>query len=114
MDVLDGRRPGKGVGDELAPFLPIGAAGEILGVVLDRVPGHEQPIALRLLERPLQRECTAALGALEQRRGLRDAGLELGFLGLMSICAISRIIFVPALVDVDVGLLDDLLPLGGF
>ena len=37
--------PSKVCADELAPLLPVGAAVEILGVVLDRLPGQEQPVA---------------------------------------------------------------------
>ena len=76
---------------ELAPFLPVGAAVEVFGVVLHGLPGEKQPVALRLLDRALQRHRRAALGAPEQWRGLADARLELGLLpGLISICAISR------------------------
>ena len=74
--VLDDRRALEAMPDAGAPFLEIGTAAEIDRVVLDGIPLHEQPVAARLLDRLLQREAAAALGALEHRRGLGDAGLE--------------------------------------
>src|SRR5690349_18907451 len=78
-DVLDLRRVGEAVADQLAPFREIGRAAEIDRVVLDRVPLHEQPVAHRLFDRALQRHAGAAFGTLEQGRRLLHAGFELGF-----------------------------------
>src|SRR5688572_26212389 len=64
---------------ELAPFLEIGRAAEIDGVVLHRLPADNQSEAAGLLDRAQQRQRPAALGALEQRRGLLHAGLEFRF-----------------------------------
>ena len=58
------------MGDQLAPFLKVRRATEIDGVVLDRFPGDEQPVARRLFHRAPQLHGAAALGALEDRRGL--------------------------------------------
>src|SRR5438105_1083710 len=77
--VLDRGRLREAVADQLAPLGEIGGAAEIDGVVLDRVPLHEQAIAARMLGRALQLHAGAALGAPEQRRGLLHAALELGF-----------------------------------
>src|SRR5688572_11129481 len=77
--MFDHRRAFEGVRHEPAPLLPVGAAVEILGVILHRLPGQEQPIARRFLHRTMQRHRLAALGALEIRRGLGGAGLEFGF-----------------------------------
>ncbi len=60
--------------DELAPFLKVGRAAKIDGVVLDRLPFDEQPVTRRLLDRALQFHAAAALGALEDRRGAFHAG----------------------------------------
>ena len=65
--------------DQLAPFLEIGRAAEVDGVVLQRLPLQEQPVALRVLVRALQARALAALGALEQRHGAFHAGLEVFF-----------------------------------
>src|SRR5579863_5307685 len=65
--------------DQLAPFLKIGRAAEILGMVLDRLPGDEQAIAFGLFDRAPQLHGAAALGALEDRRSLFHAGLEFRF-----------------------------------
>ena len=73
-----GRRS-KTVGDVLAPFLEVGRAAEIDGMIFDRLPFDEQPVAARLLDRALQFQAVAALGALEHRRGVFHAGLEFGF-----------------------------------
>src|SRR5258708_36394611 len=78
-DVLHPRRRGKTVRDVLAPFLEIGRAAEIGRVVFHRRPFDEQPVAGRLLDRALQLQAVAALGALEHRRGVFHAGFELGF-----------------------------------
>src|SRR4029077_684447 len=69
----------KAVADELAPLLKICGFAEIFGVVLQRFPLHEQPVALRHFMRTLQGHELAALGALENRRGLVNSGFELGF-----------------------------------
>ena len=79
LHVLDLRRGGEAMGDELAPFLKIGRSAKILVVVLDRLPGDEQAIAARLLDRTLQLHGVASLGALENRRGVFDPGLEFRF-----------------------------------
>src|SRR5580658_3960988 len=76
--VLDHGRPGEAMADQLAPFLEVVRAAEIHGVVLDRLPLHDQPIAARLLDRAVELEAVAALGTLEERRRLGDIGLELG------------------------------------
>src|SRR5215212_4322999 len=65
--------------DELAPFLEVGRAAEVDGVVLERLPAHEQPIAGRLLERALQLHPLAAPRPLEDRSGLGDPLLERRF-----------------------------------
>ena len=75
-DVLDFRRRGEAMGDQLAPFLKVRRATEIVGVVLDRFPGDEQPVARRLFQRAPQLHGAAALGALEDRRRAFDAGFE--------------------------------------
>ena len=64
---------------QLAPFLEVGRTAEIDGVVLDSFPGDEQAIAAWVFDRALQFHAAAALGALENRRGVFHAGLELGF-----------------------------------
>jgi hypothetical protein len=78
-DVFDLRHAVEGVRHELAPLLEISGAAEIDGVVLHGLPGQEQAIPRRLLDRALQRHRLAALGALEILRGLGDAGLEFRF-----------------------------------
>src|SRR6476469_8284177 len=83
--VLDLGRTGEGVRHELPPFLPVCAAVEILGVVLHGVPGQEKPVARGLLDRTLQRHRPAALGALEQWRGLGGAGFEFGLLAGLNV-----------------------------
>ena len=65
--------------DELSPFLEVGRAAEVDGVVVKRLPGDEQPVAARLFDRALKLHAAAALGALEDRRGIFHAGFELGF-----------------------------------
>src|SRR3954463_5351036 len=65
--------------DELAPFLEVGRAAEVDGVVLERLPAHEQPVARRLLHRALQLHPLAAPRPLEDRRRLRDPLLERRF-----------------------------------
>src|SRR6187200_586114 len=77
--VLDLGRRREAMANELAPFLEIRRAAEINGMILHRLPLHEQPVALRLLDRALQFHASAALGALEDRRGGFHAGLELAF-----------------------------------
>src|SRR4051812_44044556 len=77
--VLDLRRALEAVTDELAPLLEIRRAAEIDGVVLERLPAHEEPVAGRPLERALQLHALAALRPLEDRRRLGDALLEGGF-----------------------------------
>ena len=51
-DVLDLRRRGEAVGDVLAPLLEVGRAAKVDGVVFHRRPFDEQPVAVRLLDRP--------------------------------------------------------------
>ena len=65
--------------DELAPFLKIGRAAKVDIVVLDRLPGDEQPVAAGLLDRTLQLHGVASLGTLENRRRVLHAGLEFRF-----------------------------------
>src|SRR5215471_3397269 len=79
VDVLHLRWRGETVANVLTPFGEIRGAAKIDRVVLHRLPFHEQPVARRLLDRALQRQACAALGALEHWRGLCDAGLELRF-----------------------------------
>src|SRR5437667_4026685 len=78
LGVLDLGRRREAMADELAPGLEILRAAEIDGVVLQRRPLDEEAIAAGLLDRALQLHPGAALGALEERRGLADRGLELG------------------------------------
>ena len=66
--------PPMGTGEPEFPEL-----AEILGVVLQRFPLYEQPVALRHLVRALECHELAAFGALENRRGLFHAGFEFGF-----------------------------------
>src|SRR5439155_20238225 len=73
-DVLDVWRRREAMADELAPLLEIGGFAKILGVIFQRLPLHEQPVALRHLVRALQGHEFAALGALENRRRLFHAG----------------------------------------
>src|SRR5262245_61832800 len=63
--VLDGRRAFEAVLYTRAPHLEIFRAAEVDGVVLQRLPLHEQTIARGVFLRPLQREALATLGALE-------------------------------------------------
>src|SRR5829696_2713193 len=77
--VLDLGRALEAMADELAPFLEVGRAAEVDGVVLERVPAHEQPVSGRLLERALQLHTLAALRSLKERSGLRDPLLERRF-----------------------------------
>src|ERR1051325_6796340 len=48
-------------------------------MVFERVPLHEQSIALRHFMGTLQRDRFAALGTLEDRPGLFHAGFKVGF-----------------------------------
>src|ERR1700704_2388437 len=77
--MLDMRWLRETMADQLGPFGEIGRAAEIVGVVLDRGPLHEQAVAVRQLDRTLQLHAGAALGALEQRRRLLHAALEFRF-----------------------------------
>src|SRR4051812_16005394 len=77
--VLDMRRLRETMADQLAPFGEIGRAAEIVGVVLDRPPLHEQAVAVRQLDRALELHAGAALCALEKRRRLLHAALEFRF-----------------------------------
>src|SRR5690242_5225729 len=78
-DMLDVRRRREAVPDKLAPFLEVGGFPEILGVILQRLPLHEEPIALRHFMRTLQGHGLATLGTLEDGTGFLHAGFELGF-----------------------------------
>src|SRR5262252_5986645 len=69
--MLDLGRRGEAVAHQLAPFAEVG------GVILDRLPLHEQAIAARLLGRALELHALAALGALKQRCRLAYSGFEL-------------------------------------
>src|SRR6185312_6043152 len=75
-NVLDVGRRGEALADQLAPFLEVGRLTEVDSVVLERLPLHEQPIALRLFSRARERYAVAAFGAPEDRRRRRDAGFE--------------------------------------
>ena len=46
--------------DKLAPFLQIGRGSEVDGMILQRLPLHEQPVALRVFMRTLQGHAAAA------------------------------------------------------
>src|SRR6478752_90981 len=78
-DMLDIRRCREAMADELAPFVEIRRFTEILGVIFQRFPLHEQPVALWHLVRALQGHELAAFGALEDRPGLFYAGFKFGF-----------------------------------
>src|SRR5215813_2575208 len=75
--MLDLGRRGEAVAHQLAPFAEVGGAAEVDGVILDRLPLHEQAIAARLLGRALELHALAALGALKQRCRLAYSGFEL-------------------------------------
>src|SRR3546814_4670549 len=50
-------------------------------VVVDRLPGHDQLVPARRLDRPLEVDAVAAPGAQEQRDGRADAlfeGIQIG------------------------------------
>ena len=64
--------------DILAPFLKIRGASEIDGVVFDRLPADNEKIETWIFDRAFEPHRLAALGALEQRRGIRDARFKLG------------------------------------
>src|SRR3974377_2146329 len=55
LDVLHFRRRREAVADEAAPCGKIRGAAKIDGVVLQRFPLHEQPVARGLLDRSLKR-----------------------------------------------------------
>src|SRR5262245_2985002 len=78
-DMLDIRRGGEAMPDQLAPFLEVGGFPEILGMVLDRLPMDEKPVALRHLVRALQGHGFTTFGAFEDGRGFLHAAFELGF-----------------------------------
>src|SRR5690606_3099364 len=78
VHVLDLGRRGEIVADEPAPFLEVGGAAEVDGVVLQRLPLHEQAVTRRLLLGARQRHGAAALRALEQRHRLLHRRLEGG------------------------------------
>src|SRR5262249_68181 len=69
-DMLDFRRRGEAMADETAPVLELGRVSEPDGVILDRLPGDEQPIAARPFDGAPQFHPAAALRALENRRSL--------------------------------------------
>src|SRR4029077_11031577 len=77
-DVLDIRWRREAVADQFSPFVKIGCLAKILGVIFKSFPLHEQPVALRHFMRLLQRHEFTAFSALENRRGLFYASLELG------------------------------------
>src|SRR5579871_540010 len=74
--MLHGRRLGEAMADELAPLLEVRRGAEVDGVVLQCLPLHEQPVAVRFLDRALELHAMAAFGALEDRSRLLDAVLE--------------------------------------
>src|SRR5262245_37122633 len=78
-DVLNVRWRREAVADQLTPLVKIRRLPEILGMVFQRFPLHEQPVALRHLVGALQGHEFAAFGALENRRGLFHARFEFGF-----------------------------------
>jgi hypothetical protein len=83
------------MGNQLAPFLKIGRATEVVGVVLDRFPGDEQPVTRRLFQRrsSMARQPLARLkigAALLTPLSNSDS-----MPGLTSIWAISVIMFPP-------------------
>src|ERR1700722_13103105 len=77
--MLDFGRRREAMRDQLAPFLEIGRTAKIDRVVLDGLPRNEQPVAGGLLDRAPQFHAFAALGALEDRRGVFHAGFEFRF-----------------------------------
>src|SRR5262245_61564127 len=77
VGVLDLWRAGKAMTDERPPGLPVVGAAEVDGVVLERLPLDHQAIALRLLDRAVQRQALEATGTAENVARLADAGFEL-------------------------------------
>src|ERR1700748_3100785 len=65
--------------DKTAPVLELRRITKTDGVVLDRLPGHEQSIAARFFDRASQLHTVAALRALENWRSLFHRGFEFGF-----------------------------------
>src|SRR3546814_14480754 len=59
--------------DEAPPLLEVGGIAEMDHVVVDRLPGHDQLVPARRLDRPLAVDAVAAPGAPEQRAGRADA-----------------------------------------
>src|SRR5690242_11077807 len=89
--VLHLGRLGEAMADELAPLGEVGRAAEIHGVVLERLPLHEQTIATWALDRALQAHALAALA--RRNSGIAfctPASKSFSMPGLTSICAISR------------------------
>src|SRR5262249_19561450 len=78
-DMLHLRRSREAMAHQLAPFSEIRRSTKINSVVLDRCPLDEQPVARGLLDRALQCQTSAALGASEHRGSLRHTRLELCF-----------------------------------
>jgi hypothetical protein len=72
--------------DQLAPFLEVGRVAEVDGVVLDRVPGDEQPVACSDI--PLQPLARWKIGAALATPVSNSCSRP----GFTSIWAISRII----------------------
>src|SRR4029078_3924751 len=77
-DVFDIRRRREAVDDQFTPFVKIGGLAEMLGVIFKSFRLNEQAVALRHFMRLLQRHEFTAFSALEDRRGLFYASLELG------------------------------------
>src|SRR5580704_15635954 len=83
--MLDLRRALKTFADELAPFLKIRRAAKVDGVIFERFPFDEQPVAARFLDRAQELHALAPLGAAEQGCRLGDAGLELSLRALLHV-----------------------------
>src|SRR5471032_1053735 len=76
--VFDFRRLREETADQRAPFLEIGAAAEIDGVIFQRLPADHQVIGAGRFDAVVEAHRHAAGGALEQWHGLRHGRFEGG------------------------------------